>query len=346
MSGWTIHSTHGQLDPRECIRFNPCQERQSASWVPFHPTHELFCSCSLQYSEPSLASVLYSLLRVFFFFFFFFTIYPFWVFWVLHFLCYGFCLFPGSFFSGWTPCTNQKPRLLSWWRIRKDRKQEKKRGAQSCQSWKAPFPQKARSALPGPAPRRALPTSDLWAVKFQQGLGRGVASQRSDLATAGERRGTLVLGVSLILRWSPQCQKLWLKKKLKSGLTLKWVNFFFQLTNYTFHSNPKHVKIMVNLQQNHGESSAKVHSSWYDGQADWDIVYLRNLSISLWAFKYLGINTRVEPGCCTGLHKLLCKHSHTYSHTHTYSDTRNTHTPSPHRGTFCKLYIWFQRTNR
>ena len=72
MSGWTIHSTHGQLDPRECIRFNPCQERQSASWVPFHPTHELFCSCSLQYSEPSLASVLYSLLRVFFFLFFFF----------------------------------------------------------------------------------------------------------------------------------------------------------------------------------------------------------------------------------------------------------------------------------
>ena len=72
MSGWTIHSTHGQLDPRECIRFNPCQERQSASWVPFHPTHELFCSCSLQYSEPSLASVLYSLLRVFFFFLFFF----------------------------------------------------------------------------------------------------------------------------------------------------------------------------------------------------------------------------------------------------------------------------------
>ena len=206
MSGWTIHSTHGQLDPRECIRFNLCQERQSASWVPFHPTHELFCSCSLQYSEPSLASVLYSLLRVFFcflllFFFFFFTIYPFWVFWVLHFLCYGFCLFPGSFFSGWTPCTNQKPLLLSWWRIRKDRKQEKKRGAQfpTIAGKHSSLRRQGRHCQDQPRGGLCQPLT-CGAVKFQQGLGRGVASQRSDLATAGERRGTFVLGVSLILR--------------------------------------------------------------------------------------------------------------------------------------------------
>lgn len=63
MSGWTIPSTHGQLDPTEGIRFNPCQE--SASWVPFHPTQEVFCSSPLQYSKSSLASVLHSLLRVF-----------------------------------------------------------------------------------------------------------------------------------------------------------------------------------------------------------------------------------------------------------------------------------------
>lgn len=65
------------------------------------------------------------------------------------------------------------------------------------------------------------------AVKFPRGLGRGVASQRSDLATISEHRGSFVPGVSLILRWSAQCQKLWLKKKLKLGLTFKWIFFFF-----------------------------------------------------------------------------------------------------------------------
>ena len=339
MGSWTLENVSG-LTP----------VKRDSQLPGFHFTPLMSCSALALGSILNLLLPLFCILYWgFFSFFFFFFFYhlsllgvlgpPFPLLWVLS--------FPRLFLL-WLN-TLHKPEAMVTLLVKNQERQETREeegSTVSCQSWKAPFPQKARSTLPGPAPRRALPTSDLWAVKFQQGLGRGVASQRSDLATAGERRGTFVLGVSLILRWSPQCQKLWLKKKLKSGLTLKWVNFFFQLTNYTFHSNPKHVKIMVNLQQNHGESSAKVHSSWYDGQADWDIVYLRNLSISLWAFKYLGINTRVEPGCCTGLHKLLCKHSHTYSHTHTYSDTRNTHTPSPHRGTFCKLYIWFQRTNR
>lgn len=56
------------------------------------------------------------------------------------------------------------------------------------------------------------------AVKFPRGLGRGVASQRSDLATISEHRGSFVPGVSLILRWSAQCQKLWLKKKIKTRI--------------------------------------------------------------------------------------------------------------------------------
>ena len=174
MSGWTIHSTHGQLDPRECIRFNLCQERQSASWVPFHPTHELFCSCSLQYSEPSLASVLYSLLRVLFCFLLFFFFYhlsllgilgpPFPLLWVLS--------FPRLFLL-WLN-TLHKPEATVTLLVKNQERRETREeegSTVSYHSWKAQFPQKARSTLPGPAPRRALPASDLWGCEVPTGSG-------------------------------------------------------------------------------------------------------------------------------------------------------------------------------
>ena len=208
MSGWTIHSTHGQLDPRECIRFNLCQERQSASWVPFHPTHELFCSCSLQYSEPSLASVLYSLLRVFIFFFFYHLSLlgvlgpPFPLLWVLS--------FPRLFLL-WLN-TLHKPEATVTLLVKNQERQktrEEEGSTVSYHSWKAQFPtiagkhsslrRQGRHCQDQPRGGLCQPLT-CGAVKFQQGLGRGVASQRSDLATAGERRGTFVLGVSLILR--------------------------------------------------------------------------------------------------------------------------------------------------
>lgn len=56
MSGWTIHSTHGQLDPREGIRFNPCQESQLPG---FHYTPHMRCSAL------ALCSILNLLLPLF-----------------------------------------------------------------------------------------------------------------------------------------------------------------------------------------------------------------------------------------------------------------------------------------
>lgn len=88
MSGWAIHSTHVQLDPKEATRFNPCRQRESVSWVPFRPSFAR-ALCSI----PSLFLAFAFLTEVF-------TVYSFWVLWVLHFLCYGFRLFQGPFFSG------------------------------------------------------------------------------------------------------------------------------------------------------------------------------------------------------------------------------------------------------
>ena len=56
MSGWTIHSTHGQLDPREGIRFDPCQESQLPG---FHSTPHMRCSAL------ALCSILNLLLPLF-----------------------------------------------------------------------------------------------------------------------------------------------------------------------------------------------------------------------------------------------------------------------------------------
>lgn len=159
MDSWTLEKVSG-LTPVKRVSF--LGSIPPHTWgvllLPFAVFWTFSCLCSAFFIEVFL---------------FFFTIYSFWVFWVLHFLCYGFCLFPGSFFSGWTPYTNQKLLLLSWWRlrIRKDRKREEEGSRVSYHSWKAQFPQKARSTLPGPAPGRALPTSDLWGCEVPTGSG-------------------------------------------------------------------------------------------------------------------------------------------------------------------------------
>ena len=205
MGSWTLEKVSG-LTPLKRVSFLGSISPHSGGvlLLPFTVFWTFSCLCSAFFIEGFL----------------FFTIYSFWVFRVLHFLCYWFCLFQGSFFSGWTPCTNQKPLLLSWWRlrIRKDRKQEK-RGAEfpTIAGKHSSLRRLGQHCQDQPQGGLCQPLT-CGAVKFPQGLGRGIASQRSDLAAIGEHRGSFVLGVSLILRWSSQCQQLWFKKKIKTRI--------------------------------------------------------------------------------------------------------------------------------
>lgn len=168
MSGWTIPSTHGQLDPTEGIRFNPCQESQLPG---FHFTPLRRCSALALCSILNLLLPLFCILYWGFFVFYHLFLLgilgpPFPLLLVLS--------FPRLFLLWLNSLHKPKATVTLLVKAENQERQEtrEEEGSRvSYHSWKAQFPQKARLTLLGPALRRALPASDLWGCEVPTGSG-------------------------------------------------------------------------------------------------------------------------------------------------------------------------------
>ena len=166
MGSWTLENVSGLTSVK-----------RDSQLPGFHFTPLMSCSalalCSILNLLLPLFCILYwGFFFVFFCFFFFFYHLsllgilgpPFPLLWVLS--------FPRLFLL-WLN-TLHKPEATVTLLVKNQERQETREeegSTVSYHSWKAQFPQKARSTLPGPAPRRALPASDLWGCEVPTGSG-------------------------------------------------------------------------------------------------------------------------------------------------------------------------------